>query len=125
MPETLGDANQLEQVFLNLITNARDAILQKRAAGFGKDDGEIKISTRIPGNHEGVVDVMIRDSGSGISAADLERIFDPFFTTKEVGMGTGLGLSISYGIIKEHGGNLEMVQTGTDGTAFRVRLPKA
>ena len=125
MPEALGDANQLEQVFLNLISNARDAILHSRAAGFRKDEGEIKISTRIPRNHEDVVDVMIRDSGIGISAADLEKIFDPFFTTKEVGKGTGLGLSISYGIIKEHGGDLEMVQTGKDGTAFRIRLPKA
>jgi len=123
MPKALGDANQLEQVFLNLITNARDAILQSRAAGFPKDEGEIKISTRIPRNHEGVVDVMIRDSGIGISAADLERIFDPFFTTKEIGKGTGLGLSISYGIVKEHGGTIDVAETGPGGTVFRVCLP--
>jgi len=71
----------------------------------------------------GFIEVLFKDNGCGIPADHLEKIFDPFFTTKEVGRGTGLGLSISYGIIKEHGGEIEVAETGPDGTTFRIRLP--
>ncbi len=69
------------------------------------------------------VEILIKDNGSGISPETIQKIFDPFFTTKEVGKGTGLGLSISYGIIKDHQGVIDVVETGTEGTTIRIRLP--
>ncbi len=72
---------------------------------------------------KGFIELLVRDNGCGIPADKLDRIFDPFFTTKEVGKGTGLGLSISYGIIKDHGGEIAVAETGPDGTTMRVRLP--
>ena len=69
------------------------------------------------------VEIDVKDTGTGIEKKDLDSIFDPFYSTKEVGKGTGLGLSISYGIIHEHKGNIEVSETGPDGTTFRIRLP--
>ena len=121
LPKISGNVNQLEQVILNLLTNARDAI---EALGTGsKRIGVIKISTGTSGEDGDSVEVLVRDTGEGITGEDLKRIFEPFFTTKEVGDGTGLGLSISYGIIKDHHGTIDVAETGVGGTTFRLRLP--
>ena len=128
IPNVLGDNNQLEQVVLNLFTNARDAILEKSnnaATHTGSSlqkAGAIKIVTCTQ-DGKGTVDILVKDSGCGIPAEDIEKLFDPFFTTKAEGKGTGLGLSISYGIIKEHQGEIHVAETGPDGTTFKVRLP--
>lgn len=118
LPSVKGHANQLEQVFLNLITNARDAIAAKTESG-----GTLEILTRIADIRKDAVEVIFKDTGCGIPAEHLEKIFDPFFTTKEVGKGTGLGLSISYGIIQEHQGEILVAETGNEGTTFVIRLP--
>jgi signal transduction histidine kinase len=138
LPMINGDANQLEQVFLNLITNARDAMISIVECGMENGDltsdstdvafkGKLEIITR-PGDKDnqqskGFVEILLRDNGGGIPADSVDKIFDPFFTTKEVGKGTGLGLSISYGIIKDHGGEIHVADTGKEGTTFRVRFP--
>ncbi len=113
LPQVVGDSHQLQQVFLNIMNNAYDAV---RETG---RPARIEIMTASLGNH---VEVSFRDNGHGISHPD--RIFDPFFTTKEVGKGTGLGLSICYGIVREHGGEILCHNnSGTQGATFIVRLP--
>jgi two-component system, NtrC family, sensor kinase len=104
-------ASQINQVFMNLLSNASQAIDEK---------GEIWIKTW---NTNGRVHVSVRDSGPGIPPHVLEKIFDPFFTTKPVGQGTGLGLSISYGIIRKHGGDIRVVTKVGEGTEFIVDMP--
>jgi PAS domain S-box-containing protein len=115
LPDVNGDAHQLQQVFLNILNNAYDAVHE---AG---RPARIEIMSTKAGN---AVEVSFRDNGYGISHPD--RIFDPFFTTKEVGKGTGLGLSICYGIVKEHGGEI-LCHNNTDGqgATFIVRFPAA
>jgi two-component system NtrC family sensor kinase len=108
----VGDSHQLEQVFLNIINNAVDAILEQSRGG------QLKVRIRDEG---GQVCVEFHDSGPGI--LDLQRIFDPFFTTKGVGKGTGLGLSICYGIVKEHGGEVIARNHPEGGAIIEVRLP--
>ena len=113
LPEVIGDAHQLQQVFLNILNNAYDA-----AHEVGRP-ARIEIITAESGE---MVEVSFCDNGVGISQPD--RIFDPFFTTKEVGKGTGLGLSICYGIVKEHGGEILCHNnSGGQGATFIVRLP--
>jgi C4-dicarboxylate-specific signal transduction histidine kinase len=114
-PVELGNAIQLEQVFINLLTNAHDAV--ERAI-----EKRIAITSMIRTSH---VEVSVRDTGVGIPPERHARIFDPFFTTKEVGKGTGLGLSISYGIIKDHQGQIEVHSEPDKGTTFTIRLPLA
>jgi signal transduction histidine kinase len=104
-------ASQLNQVFMNLIVNAAQAI---------KESGVITIRT---GAEEGWVWVSIGDTGSGIAPENLSRIFEPFFTTKPVGQGTGLGLSLSYSIVHKHGGRIEVESEVGKGTTFTVHLP--
>ncbi|WKZ32318.1 MAG: ATP-binding protein [Thermodesulfobacteriota bacterium] len=116
IPGTMLDANQIQQVFLNLINNASDAIKE------GGSGGTIRITSR---HGNGKIVVSVEDSGKGISEEIANRIFDPFFTTKEVGKGTGLGLSISYGIVHEHGGNIYASSRRRNGTTFIVELPVA
>jgi two-component system, NtrC family, sensor kinase len=111
----LSDPSQLQQVFLNLITNAIDA-------HEGKSYGAITIKTRSDMQKQGV-EIKVADTGSGIEAKNLERIFDPFFTTKPVGKGTGLGLSISYSIIKNLGGDIAVQSVPGQGTEFTIFLP--
>ncbi|BBO69701.1 hypothetical protein DSCA_36310 [Desulfosarcina alkanivorans] len=162
LPKILGDNNQLEQVVLNLIANARDAILSKadneltpvqnrrtldKAQSGRKKEGsrmpsykgQIEVVTKVGvttpmilkeketnnGAGQRFIDILVRDNGTGLCDADVDRIFDPFFTTKEVGKGTGLGLSISYGIIKDHMGDIKVTQTDATGTSMRVRIPTA
>ena len=113
LPQVVGDSHQLQQVFLNIMNNAYDAV---RETG---RPARIEIMTASLGSY---VEVSFRDNGHGISQPD--RIFDPFFTTKEVGKGTGLGLSICYGIVREHGGEILCHNNvGAEGATFIVRLP--
>ncbi|MDX1387703.1 MAG: ATP-binding protein [Acidobacteriota bacterium] len=113
VPAIRGHRGKLQQVLLNLLLNARDAI--------GRE-GTIAVVTRV--ERDDVV-VEVTDNGSGIAEEDLRRIFDPFFTTKGRGQGTGLGLSISYGIIREHGGDIQVESHPGEFTRFRVTLPTA
>lgn len=105
-------AGQLNQVWMNLLVNAAQAI--------GKSPGEVRIETRVKDER---VMVSISDSGNGIKPEELKRIFDPFFTTKPVGEGTGLGLSITYGIIKRHGGEINVESIPGKGTTFTTLIP--
>ena len=115
LPDVMGDAHQLQQVFLNILNNANDAVHE-----IGRP-ARIEIMSTKSGD---AVEVSFRDNGNGISHPD--KIFDPFFTTKEIGKGTGLGLSICYGILKEHGGEILCHNnTGGPGATFVVRLPAA
>jgi len=127
LPKVLGDTNQLEQVFLNLLANARDAIESKfEAQGGGAElQKKIVITTHVSGDVKDKVEILFKDTGSGIPQEALKNIYDPFYTTKEVGKGTGLGLSISYGIIQDHKGEIDITETGQEGTTFRIRLPAA
>jgi two-component system, NtrC family, sensor kinase len=113
LPLVLGSNNKLQQVFLNLFLNARDAM---------PSGGTVEIRTA---SFNGSVEVEIKDTGAGIPRENLHRIFDPFFTTKASGRGTGLGLSVSYGIVKEHSGKLDVRSTPGKGTAFRLEFPVA
>lgn len=116
LPAVAGDVHQLQQVFLNLFNNARQAI---EATG---RPGRIRCATSA---NEGRVLTTVSDDGPGIPAAVLHRIFDPFFTTKPAGKGTGLGLSVSYGIIREHGGEIRAASGGQGGAVFTIDLPAA
>jgi two-component system NtrC family sensor kinase len=109
-----GDPHQLEQVFLNIINNAADAMLE-HAKG-----GSITVSVY---DAAGNAVIELRDSGPGIK--EISKIFDPFYTTKRVGKGTGLGLSICYGIVKEHGGDIQASNHEAGGALFRIKLPFA
>jgi len=120
LPKILGNANQLEQVFLNLITNSKDAISE---SGEDKKTSVIEITTHRPENKTTCVEIFVRDTGLGIAPENIDKVFDPFYTTKEVGQGTGLGLSISYGIIKDHQGKIDIIETGPEGTTFKIELP--
>lgn len=121
LPPILGVPNRLEQVFLNLVMNARDAILEKKEQ-FPEWDFKPRIVIHSYREGDKVV-VDVSDTGPGIPEDIRERIFEPFFTTKEVGKGTGLGLSISYGIIKDYGGSIEIASTGETGTTFKITFP--
>jgi two-component system, NtrC family, sensor kinase len=113
LPEVQGDAHQLQQVFLNILNNAYDAVCEANW------EGQVIVETVC---NAGNIEVRFRDNGSGIKY--IERIFDPFFTTKEVGKGTGLGLSICYGIMREHGGEISCFNnTDGPGATFLLRIP--
>lgn len=114
-----GDATQLQQVFLNLLNNALDAIIARHGS-FG---GLLKIEAAV--NDAQQVFISVSDNGVGITDDNLKKIFTPFFTTKPVGQGTGLGLSICYGIINDLGGSLEVISKPGSGTSVRVSLPLA
>jgi signal transduction histidine kinase len=116
LPLVLADGHQVQQVVLNIINNARQAIEAHQ------DSGRISITTT---NDARRVRIIIQDNGPGISPENLRRIFDPFFTTKEVGKGTGLGLSLCYGMIHEHGGNITAASKLGEGATFTIELPAA
>jgi len=121
LPRIMGDPGRLEQVFINLFLNARDAIEDKLATRATKKGAEeIVVKTRVD---QDKVSVEISDTGAGIPGNILEKIFEPFFTTKSVGRGTGLGLSISYGILKECGGNISVKSKEGEGTRFILEFP--
>lgn len=120
LPEVAVDASQMQQVFLNLLVNAGEAMPQ---------GGKLTIRTRRrspwpPDHRDGeAVEITFRDTGVGIPNDVLDKIFDPFFTSKEVGKGTGLGLAVSHGIVERHGGTIEVESRPGEGTAFTVILP--
>ncbi len=111
-PVISGSAGKLQQVFTNLILNARDAMF---------NGGLIVLKTTL--ENSGTVIVEVTDSGEGIPAENLKKVFDPFFTTKEVGSGTGLGLAVSYGIVQEHSGTIEARSRPGEGATFRLVFP--
>ena len=120
IPPVLASNNRLEQVFFNLLSNARDAIVQKRDRFNRNVVSRISIRSF---SENGRAVIAVSDTGSGISKDAKDKIFEPFFTTKEVGKGMGLGLAIVYEIVEEHGG-LIRVHSGTGiGTTFVVLLP--
>jgi two-component system NtrC family sensor kinase len=112
LPITYLAQSEMQQVLLNLINNAIDAM--------GNKGGILNITTQLEDN---IVVIKVADNGSGIPEANLSRIFEPFFTTKPVGKGTGLGLSICYGIIQKMGGQIEVESVIDSGTTFYIRLP--
>src|SRR5438034_2951355 len=114
-PVVVGNPIQLEQVFINLLTNARDAVVDSPRKA-------IRISASVGST---AVEIAFVDTGHGIPSGLERRIFDPFFTTKEVGKGTGLGLSITYGIVKEHGGTISVASPPGEGATFLIQLPLA
>jgi two-component system, NtrC family, sensor kinase len=114
LPHAMVDPHQIQQVFVNLINNARQAIEAHQPKGW------IKVITA---KNDGYVRIIIQDNGPGISEQNLSKIFDPFFTTKEVGKGTGLGLAIAYGIVLEHGGHILAANHPGGGAVFTVELP--
>ena len=111
LPPVLADTDQLQQVFLNLFLNARDAM---------PSGGELFIKT-FP--KESDIQIEIADNGSGIDEKNIKQVFDPFFTTKPTGKGTGLGLAVCYGIITAHGGQIEVSENNSRGTKFVILLP--
>ncbi|MFC1856529.1 ATP-binding protein [Thermodesulfobacteriota bacterium] len=121
IPPILADANRLEQVFINLLINARDSIEEKWEKGTnnGKDKKIfLKTSHRL-----GMVHIEIKDTGTGIPDSIRDKIFQPFFTSKEVGKGTGLGLSISYGIVQDYHGSIKVETQEGKGSSFIIRFP--
>ncbi len=114
VPIVFGNAGKLQQVFTNLVINARDAIV---------NGGSIEIHTAVRDDEEVVIEVV--DTGVGIEPENLNRIFDPFFTTKAVGSGTGLGMAVSYGIVQEHHGTISASSKVDQGSTFRVAIPLA
>ena len=111
LPSVRGNENRIQQVFFNLILNARDAMPR---------GGWLTIKTSAD---DDTVVAEVCDTGVGIKREDIKRIYDPFFTTKGIGRGTGLGLSVSYGIVQEHGGAIFVESVPGKGTTFQVALP--
>jgi len=116
VPPVLGHQVQVEQVMLNLLTNARDALTERATL-----EGWIHVWV---GTADGDVEIRVQDNAGGIAPHSLDRVFEPFFTTKAVGKGTGLGLSVSYGIITDMHGTISVANT-VEGAAFTIRLPAA
>ena len=114
LPKAFGNAGKLQQLFTNLLLNARDAIV---------DGGRVTLSTSAVDDDS--ISIEIKDTGLGIAPENVAKIYDPFFTTKGVGRGTGLGLAISYGIVQEHSGHISVASAPARGTTFRITLPTA
>jgi CheY-like chemotaxis protein/two-component sensor histidine kinase len=123
-----ADRTQLEQVLMNLVVNAQDAIADAGVITIGTEPAVVDAAFAlghpgaVPGPH---VRLVVRDSGRGIDKAAIERIFEPFFSTKEVGKGAGLGLAIVYGIVQQHGGFIDVASEPQRGTTFRIVFPRA
>jgi histidine kinase len=124
LPPILADNGRLEQVLINLMINARDAVEKRWAGATALSPGSKRI-TLCAASRPGKVLVAVRDTGDGVPEAIVDKIFEPFFTTKTVGEGTGLGLSISYGIVKEFGGSIEVDAEDGGGACFRLVFPVA
>jgi signal transduction histidine kinase len=107
----VGNSGKLQQVFLNLFLNARDAM---------PEGGALDVRTCVVDSR---IEIVVTDSGTGISRDNIKKIYDPFFTTKTAGKGTGLGLSVSYGIVQEFGGTISVESKVGKGTSFRLDFP--
>ncbi|MEE8471219.1 MAG: ATP-binding protein [Dehalococcoidia bacterium] len=114
LPKTMADSHQMQQVFVNIITNAEQAMTE------ANNEGNLTVKTE---KVKDMIQITIADDGPGIQEENLDRMFDPFFTTKEVGKGTGLGLSICYGIVEGHGGRLYAKSKSSKGATFIIELP--
>jgi signal transduction histidine kinase len=114
LPKTLADFHQMQQVFVNIVNNAEQAMVDAH----GK--GRLVVKTLKAGN---MIQISFADNGPGIPEENINRIFDPFFTTKEVGKGTGLGLSICYGLVEAHGGRIYAQSKLGQGATFVVEIP--
>lgn len=114
LPRTMVDLFQLQQVFINIINNAEDAMVA------AKGSGKLQIKTR---KNRRKIEIIFKDDGPGIPREIVHKVFDPFFTTKDVGKGTGLGLSITHGIITEHGGTIDIMSPDGGGTTVAIDLP--
>jgi signal transduction histidine kinase len=112
VPSVVGDAERLQQLFLNLFLNAADAMPEGGRLG-----------VRLRPAPEGEIEVRVADTGTGIPEGDLERIFDPFFTSKPAGEGSGLGLAVAQGIVADHGGTIRAASELGRGTEFRIVFP--
>jgi C4-dicarboxylate-specific signal transduction histidine kinase len=121
IPMILAEHNRLEQVFINLVTNALDAMDEKIARP--EYSGSEKCLRIRSSAENGTVTVIVSDTGIGMSKALQQKIFEPFFTTKQVGKGTGLGVSISYGIVKDYDGTIDIDSAVGKGTTFTLRFP--
>lgn len=121
-PSVMADSNRLEQVFINLLINARDAIEAKWWGNVDPKEKAKKITLRTR-KKNGKAIVEIADTGTGISKAIIDKIFEPFFTTKQVGKGTGLGLSISYGIVRDYDGTISVESEEDKGSTFTIQFP--
>ncbi len=117
LPQTVGNKYRLEQVILNLLSNARDALAEK----FDEFDDAKKITIRLFAETEKII-IEVEDNGCGLEAEFLPNVFDPFFTTKEESKGTGLGLSICYGIISEMNGSISLRSSKGEFTVARIEL---
>ena len=115
LPDLVGSEDQLQQVFMNLVSNAAEAME-------AKDDGKLNIETTYALGSD-TVEVAFRDNGNGIPEENMSKLFEPFFTTKKKGKGVGLGLSVAYGIIQEHGGSIYVKSKVGKGTTFNVSFP--
>lgn len=121
LPSILANKNRLEQVISNLVTNARDAILQHSQGGDGEGYPAIALTTRSDAD---VVIFTVADTGIGIPESSRDKIFGPFYTTKEVGKGMGLGLAITYGIVRDFGGTIQVDSHPGKGTCFRLKFSR-
>jgi len=115
LPRVSGDPLLLHQALLNVVVNAEQAMASV------KDARRLEVRTRPMGRNG--IEIVIADTGPGVSSLALPRLFEPFFTTKEVGQGTGLGLAIAYGIVQEHGGRLHGANRDEGGAVFTITLP--
>ena len=121
LPLIMADSNRLEQIFINLLTNARDAIEEKWEHA-DQRAGDKKISLKTS-SRNGVIVIEVKDTGTGIPESVRNKIFDPFFTTKKAGMGTGLGLSISFGIVQDYNGSIKVESREGEGSTFIIQFP--
>ena len=120
LPLVLANNNRLQQVIFNLVTNARDAIYQKKEAGSQADENAITIRTFMENDR---VAITVSDTGIGMSNDIKDKIFEPFYTTKEVGKGMGLGLYITYGIVKNYSGEIKIQSEEGRGSTFKLTFP--
>ena len=123
LPPVWGDADLIKQVILNILVNAQQAIEGQGRIIVESRPYNAKAPTKPGVEALPMVEIVVQDTGCGIPEANLQRIFDPFFTSKEVGKGTGLGLSVSYGIVKAHGGRIDVESVVGKGSTFRILLP--
>jgi C4-dicarboxylate-specific signal transduction histidine kinase len=123
IPEVMAEHNRLEQVFINLVSNAIDA-MDEKAARPDNADKEKRLTIRSFAENGHVI-VKVIDTGTGMTEEIKNKIFEPFYTTKKVGKGTGLGVSISYGIVKDYHGSIEIESKVGKGTTFTLKFPQA